>query len=126
MSLALIKSKVKATWLKATAGFTAALGLVATQSALAAYEFGNLVDTNGGVEEVAENTTNLFEIAFNVVKAFAVLAGLVLIFIGIMKIKKSQDPNSGVSVMTGIVYLIVGGLLGVLPWVLIVMSSTFA
>lgn len=124
MSLALLKNRFSHFMGKCAVAVFGAGALALSPSASAAYEFNNLVDTGEGVEGVAENATNMFEIFFDVVKALAVLVGLIFIFMGVMRIKKSQDPNSGVSPVAGIILLIVGGLMAVLPWLLVTMASS--
>lgn len=127
MSIALIK-KIRHMVSKCTALAIGTCALVVSQVASAVnYDFAPDIEGQGGdgVKGVASNAEELFLLGFNLVKAFAVLVGLIFVFMGISRIKKSQDPNSGVSPMSGIVLLIVGGLMAVLPWVLLVMGKTF-
>lgn len=123
MSLALLKNGFSRMQGKCATMVTG-MSTIAASSAASAFDFNNIVDTGDGIEGVADNATNMFEIFFNVIKGLAVLVGLIFIFMGVMRIKKSQDPNGGVSPVSGIILLIVGGLMAVLPWLLVTMAST--
>lgn len=127
MSLSLIKKGVS----KFSNGLTKLMALITVNTMLAVdavaagtYDFGNLVDNGKGINDVAENAESSFSIIFNVIKALGVLVGLVFVFMGVLRLKKSQDQNSGVSPMQGIILIIVGGLMAVLPWLLITSATT--
>ena len=91
--------------------------------AKANFDMTGTVGSGDSFNDVATNITGISETAFTLIKIIAGLAGLGIVFMGVMHIKKSQDPNSGVTAGRGVVYLIVGGLLGALPW-LYQMSTT--
>lgn len=106
---------------------TACLALVATGAAYAnqdAYNFNSMVDNGQSIDDVAENAQNAFSTIFNIIKGLGVLVGLILVFVGVMRLKKSQDQNSGVSPMQGVLLIVFGGLCAVLPWLLITSATT--
>lgn len=78
----------------------------------------------GSLKTVNANINDLSEDTFTMVKTFATLVGLIFVFIGVMRLKKSQDQNSGVSPMQGILMMVFGGLCAILPWLLFTSANT--
>lgn len=74
--------------------------------------------------KVSNNATKSFEMVWIVVCSLATLVGLGFAFSGFMKLKKSQDPSSGVQASTGWWLIGIGACLVVLPWVLFTAANT--
>lgn len=86
--------------------------------ALAAdYNFDTLVENGQSAEDVASNAENLMKIFFNVIKALGVAVGFWLVYLGVMRIKKANEPNSQTTPMQGILFIALGGCLGALPFI---------
>ena len=88
------------------------------------YNFDNLVDSGQTLDDINSNIEGYSQTTFNMIKAVGVLAGIIFVFAGVLRLKKSQDPNSGVSPVQGIALIVIGGLCAVLPWLLITSAST--
>ncbi|HGF9504629.1 TPA: hypothetical protein ACJEU7_001834 [Acinetobacter baumannii] len=88
------------------------------------YDFENLVSSGDSIIDVNKNIENVSNSGFNMIKVLGVFVGICFIFAGLLRLKKSQDQNSGVSPMQGIGLLLIGGLFGVLPWLLKTSSTT--
>ncbi len=101
----------------------AALFSVHAKAAEAQFGFDGVVESGDSFQDVADNITGISETGFILIKTIGGLAGLFFVFLGVQHIRKAQDPNSGVTMGRGIVYIIVGGLFGALPW-LYQMSTT--
>lgn len=93
-----------------------ALALMAVSSH-AKYDFEVLVDNGQSAEDVADNADTVMKIIFNVIKGIAVVVGLWLVYVGIMRIKKANEPNSQTTPTQGILYIALGGCLGALPFI---------
>lgn len=78
----------------------------------------------GSLKTVNANINDLSTDTFVMIKTVATVVGLVLVFIGVMRLKKSQDQNSGVSPMQGIMMMVFGGLCAILPWLLFTSANT--
>lgn len=74
--------------------------------------------------KVSNNATKSFEMVWIVVCSLATLVGLGFAFSGFMKLKKSQDPSSGVQASSGWWLIGIGACLVVLPWVLFTAANT--
>lgn len=94
----------------------ATVGLASLQAS-ANYDFGTMVENGQSAEDVANNTENVMRIVFGVIKALGVLVGFWLVYSGIMRIKKANEPNSNVSPMQGALFILLGGCLGALPFI---------
>lgn len=94
----------------------ATVGLASLQAS-ANYDFGTMVENGQSAEDVANNTENVMKIVFGVIKALGVLVGFWLVYSGIMRIKKANEPNSNVSPMQGALFILLGGCLGALPFI---------
>ena len=88
-----------------------------------AFDFDSLVDNGQSAEDVAENADDIMKIAFNLMKGIAVVVGIVLVYQGIMRVKKANEPNSQTSPVTGIIFILLGGCLGALPLVFLTSAS---
>lgn len=86
-------------------------------SAAGGYDFGTMVDNGQSAQDVADNTQNVMKIVFGVIKALGVLVGFWLVYSGIMRIKKANEPNSNVSPIQGALFILLGGCLGALPFI---------
>lgn len=122
MSLSLIKKGASAITRKyndvlAKISATAVAGLASLQVSAAGYDFGTLVENGQTAEDVADNTESVMKIIFGIIKALAVLVGLWMVYSGIMRIKKANEPNSNVSPMQGALFILLGGCLGALPFI---------
>ena len=107
----------------AFAAFVMAFLLTSTANA-ANYDFGNLVSKGDTLDDINSNIEGYSTTTFNMIKAVGVLAGIIFVFAGVLRLKKSQDQNSGVSPIQGIALIVIGGLCAVLPWLLITSAST--
>lgn len=94
----------------------ATVGLASLQAS-ANYDFDTMVENGQTAEDVANNTENVMKIVFGVIKALGVLVGFWLVYSGIMRIKKANEPNSNVSPMQGALFILLGGCLGALPFI---------
>lgn len=94
----------------------ATVGLASLQAS-AQYNFDSMVENGQTAEDVANNTENVMKIVFGVIKALGVLVGFWLVYSGIMRIKKANEPNSNVSPMQGALFILLGGCLGALPFI---------
>lgn len=74
--------------------------------------------------KVSNNATKSFEMVWIVLCSGATLVGLGFAFSGFMKLKKSQDPSSGVQASSGWWLIGIGACLVVLPWVLFTAANT--
>lgn len=122
MSLSLIKKGAGAIARKyndvlAKIAVTATVGLTSLQVSAADYDFGTLVENGQSAEDVASNTESVMKIVFGVIKALGVLVGFWLVYSGIMRIKKANEPNSNMSPMQGALFILLGGCLGALPFI---------
>lgn len=112
---------------KIVAAFAVAMAVVLPMTTHAAFDGASGHSQYGGggsLKSVNANINDLSEDTFTMVKTFATLVGLVLVFIGVMRLKKSQDQNSGVSPMQGILMMVFGGLCAILPWLLFTSANT--
>jgi uncharacterized membrane protein len=112
---------------KIVAGLTIVMAAVLPLTANAAFDGASAHSQYGGggsLKSVNANINSLSEDTFTMVKTFATLVGLVLVFIGVMRLKKSQDQNSGISPMQGILMMVFGGLCAILPWLLFTSANT--
>ena len=76
------------------------------------------------LSKVSNNATKSFEMVWIVLCSLATLVGLGFAFSGFMKLKKAQDPSSGVQSSTGWMLIAIGACLVVLPWVLFTAANT--
>lgn len=78
-----------------------------------------LIDVNKNIEKYATST-------FDMIKVVGVVVGLIVVFGGVMRIKKSNDPGSNDSPAQGVFMIVLGGALAALPWILLMAASTVA
>lgn len=83
-----------------------------------------VVSSNNNLDTINDSITAYSTTTFTMIKTVGVLVGLVMVFAGVMRLKKSQDQNSGVSPMQGIMLIVIGGMLAVLPWILLTTAGT--
>ena len=102
--------------------FTLAL-MTASAHAVGEYDFETLVDNGQSAEDTASNIDSVMNIGFNLIKALAVFVGLWLIYAGIMRIKKANEPNSQTTPMQGALFILLGGCLGALPFIFLTSAS---
>lgn len=76
------------------------------------------------LSKVSDNATKSFEMVWIVLCSLATLVGLGFAFSGFMKLKKAQDPSSGVQASSGWMLIAIGACLVVLPWVLFTAANT--
>ena len=76
------------------------------------------------LSKVSNNATKSFEMVWIVLCSLATLVGLGFAFSGFMKLKKAQDPSSGVQASSGWMLIAIGACLVVLPWVLFTAANT--
>lgn len=124
------KKKFKATLdvaenfiLKAYIAFLA-LCVVTTANAKTSFDFDSLTEEGQTIDDVNAKIEGYSQTTFNMIKAAGVLFGLVFVFLGVIRLKKSQDPNGGVSPVQGLALIGVGGLCAALPWLLITSATT--
>lgn len=95
-----------------------------TAKAAGSFDFDSLTEEGQTIDDVNEKIEGYSQTTFNMIKAAGVLAGLIFVFAGVIRLKKSQDPNGGVSPVQGLMLIFVGGLCAALPWLLITSAST--
>lgn len=96
---------------------------VMSVTANADYDFGTLVDDGQSADDVAENADGVMKIVFNLIKALGVLVGFWLVYSGIMRVKKANEPNSQTTPMQGVLFILLGGCLGALPFIFLSSAS---
>lgn len=102
--------------------FTVALMSI-TANAEGEYDFETLVSDGQSAQEAAGNIDGVMKIGFNLIKALGVLVGFWLIYSGIMRIKKANEPNSQTTPMQGALFILLGGCLGALPFIFLSSAS---
>ena len=101
-----------------------AIMVASTANAADTFNFDSLTKEGQTIDDVNAKIEGYSQTTFNMIKAAGVLVGLVFVFAGVIRLKKSQDPNGGVSPMQGLMLIFVGGLCAALPWLLMTSAST--